>query len=89
MHLLHDRAALRERSAPARARVIITGHSHKPLIEMGDGVLFVNPGSAGPRRFKLPIAAGEIEIRPDRLHVRIVDLLTRRPLPGLIATLVI
>jgi hypothetical protein len=89
MYLLHDRAALRERGAPPRARVIIAGHSHQPLIESVDGVVFVNPGSAGPRRFHLPVAAGEIEIGADRLCVRIVDLLTCRPLPGFAATLVI
>ncbi|MFM0391322.1 metallophosphoesterase family protein [Paraburkholderia phytofirmans] len=38
--------------------VVVTGHSHKPMISERDGVLFVNPGSAGPRRFKLPISAG-------------------------------
>jgi len=37
---------------------VVTGHSHKPSISERDGVLFVNPGSAGPRRFKLPICAG-------------------------------
>ncbi|GAB2885879.1 metallophosphoesterase family protein [Paraburkholderia jirisanensis] len=39
-------------------RVVVTGHSHKPRIDERDGVLFVNPGSAGPRRFTLPISAG-------------------------------
>ncbi|MEW6340368.1 MAG: metallophosphoesterase family protein [Pseudomonadota bacterium] len=39
-------------------RVVVTGHSHKPLIDERDGVLFVNPGSAGPRRFTLPVSAG-------------------------------
>lgn len=94
MHLLHDRAALRASgSVPApRAgapRIIITGHSHQPLIESGEGVLFVNPGSAGPRRFKLPVTAGEIEIRADCVLVSIVDLLTGRALPGLSARLAI
>ena len=89
IYLLHDRTELRERAPPRKARVVVTGHSHRPLIETRNGVLFVNPGSAGPRRFKLPIAAGEIEIRTDRLRVRIVDLLTGRPLPGLSATLAI
>jgi uncharacterized protein len=42
--------------------VVVTGHSHKPLISERDGVLFVNPGSAGPRRFKLPISAGKLVI---------------------------
>jgi uncharacterized protein len=87
IHVLHDRAELAERPAPSGARLIITGHSHKPLIEAWEGALLVNPGSAGPRRFRLPIAAGEIEIRGERLHVRLLDLSTRRPLPGLSATL--
>lgn len=87
IHIVHDRAELAQRPAPGGSRLIITGHSHKPLIEAWDGVLLVSPGSAGPRRFRLPIAAGEIEIRGERLHVRLLDLSTRRPLPGLSATL--
>lgn len=87
IHVLHDRAELAERPPPSGARVIIAGHSHKPLIETWEGGLLVNPGSAGPRRFSLPVAAGEIEIRGERLHVRLLDLATRRPLPGLSATL--
>jgi putative phosphoesterase len=87
IHVLHDRAELAERPAPQGSRVIIAGHSHKPLIETWEGGLLVNPGSAGPRRFSLPVAAGEIEIRGERLQVRLLDLSTRRPLPGLSATL--
>ena len=87
IHIVHDRAELAQRPAPGGSRLIITGHSHKPLIEAWDGALLVNPGSAGPRRFRLPIAAGEIEIRGERLHVRLLDLSTRRPLLGLSATL--
>jgi len=87
IYVLHDRAELAQRPAPSGSRVIIAGHSHKPLIEMWAGGLLVNPGSAGPRRFKLPVAAGEIEIRDEHLHVRLLDLTTRRPLPGLTATL--
>ena len=87
IYVVHDRAELAERPAPSGSRLIITGHSHKPLIEAWDGALLVNPGSAGPRRFRLPIAAGEIEIRGEHLHLRLVDLSTRRPLPGLSATL--
>jgi putative phosphoesterase len=87
IYLLHDRAELAVRPAPSGSRVIIVGHSHRPLIEPWDGGLLVNPGSAGPRRFNLPIAAGEIEIRGERLHARVVDLSTGRSLPGLSATL--
>ena len=84
IHVLHDRAELAERPAPAGCRVIIAGHSHKPLIETWPGgALLVNPGSAGPRRFSLPVAAGQIEIRGDRLRVRLLDLVTHRSLSEL------
>jgi len=55
-------------------RVVISGHSHKPKIETHDGVLYVNPGSAGPRRFTLPIAAGELLIRGRSVVARVVNL---------------
>jgi uncharacterized protein len=87
IHVLHDLAALAERPAPSGSRLIIAGHSHKPFIERREGRLYVNPGSAGPRRFSLPIAAGEIAIQGERLRVTLVDLTSRRPLPGLRATL--
>jgi uncharacterized protein len=87
IYILHDRAELAERPPPRGSRVIIVGHSHKPLIETWDGGLLVNPGSAGPRRFSLPVAGGEIEIRGERVYVRLLDLLTHRPLPGLNAML--
>jgi putative phosphoesterase len=87
LYVVHDRAELAERPPPGGSRLIITGHSHQPLIERRGDVLCVNPGSAGPRRFRLPVAVGDIEIRGERLRVRLVDLLTRRPLPGLSATL--
>jgi hypothetical protein len=49
---------------PVRERfsVVISGHTHKPLIERRRGVLFVNPGSAGPRRFSLPISIGFLRL---------------------------
>jgi uncharacterized protein len=68
IHVLHDLSELDER---IKARVVISGHSHKPLIEENDGVLYVNPGSAGPRRFKLPIALGELKISRGRARARI------------------
>jgi uncharacterized protein len=54
--------------------IIVTGHSHKPLIERRGDVLFVNPGSAGPRRFKLPISLALLEIEEGRVDARIVQL---------------
>jgi uncharacterized protein len=55
-------------------RVVVSGHSHRPLVEERGGVLFVNPGSAGPRRFKLPIAIGELDIRGHQVTARTVRL---------------
>ncbi|HTV96462.1 MAG TPA: metallophosphoesterase family protein [Steroidobacteraceae bacterium] len=84
LYVVHDCNQLR--AAPAGARVLIVGHSHRPAIERRDGMLLINPGSAGPRRFKLPVAAGEIVIGRGVLEVRIVDLLSGSALPGLSAT---
>jgi len=55
IHVLHDLKQLAFDPAAAGIDVVVAGHSHQPRIERRDGVLYVNPGSAGPRRFKLPI----------------------------------
>jgi len=52
----------------------VSGHSHKPLLERRGGVLYVNPGSAGPRRFKLPIAAAELEVTGATVEGRLIEL---------------
>jgi putative phosphoesterase len=57
-------------------RVIVSGHSHKPSAEERNGVLYINPGSAGPRRFKLPIAAGELIVAGNTVSARTVDLMS-------------
>lgn len=73
LFMVHDLALL-PRHAPARsARVVVSGHSHKPLVQERGGVLFVNPGSAGPRRFKLPIAAGELLVDGEAVSARITQ----------------
>ena len=59
IHLLHDVAEL---DPNIHAHAVIAGHSHRPKIEMRDDVLFFNPGSAGPRRFTLPISLGRLRI---------------------------
>ena len=59
---------------PANIDVVITGHTHKPLIEQRDGVLFINPGSAGPRRFKLPIAVGLLHIDEHGVRGELIEL---------------
>jgi len=81
LYALHDLAQLRTDPPPADTRIVVSGHSHKPLVARREGgVLFVNPGSAGPRRFTLPISIGEAFIDGDAVSARIVDLLTGKDL---------
>lgn len=74
VYILHNLAELDLDPGAAGARVIVSGHSHKPSIEERDGILYVNPGSCGPRRFKLPISLGELIVAGDSVRARIVDL---------------
>jgi uncharacterized protein len=74
IHVVHDIADLRADVLTEGVRVVVTGHSHKPHVEARDGVLFVNPGSAGPRRFKLPISAGMLTIEGDRAEASLHTL---------------
>ena len=70
---IHDIAQLDIDPAAAGVQVIVSGHSHQPLIEQRDGVLFVNPGSAGPRRFKLPVAVAELNVNGRSVSARLVE----------------
>lgn len=72
LYVIHDLATLALAPAPAGIDVVIAGHSHKPRVETRDGVLYVNPGSAGPRRFKLPISAGELLVDGTTITPRLV-----------------
>jgi uncharacterized protein len=74
-YMLHDRHALDLDPAAAGFAAVISGHSHRPLIEWRQGVLYLNPGSAGPRRFSLPISLGLVTIREDALQPQLVNLL--------------
>ena len=73
VYVIHDLAQLGIEPGATGARVVVSGHSHRPSIEEREGVLFVNPGSAGPRRFKLPIAAAELIIDARSVSARIVE----------------
>jgi putative phosphoesterase len=73
IHVLHDISELNEK-ARADARVVVTGHSHKPLVAEREGVLFVNPGSAGPRRFSLPISVGELIVENGAVCAHILEI---------------
>ena len=72
--LLHNLAEIEIDPRAAGLDVVIAGHSHRPEIETRDGVLYVNPGSAGPRRFTLPIAVAQIEITDRGVEARIIEL---------------
>jgi putative phosphoesterase len=74
LYLLHDIADLDVDPAAAGFAAVICGHSHKPRIEWRDGVLFLNPGSAGPRRFKLPIALARLRISAAGLEPELIEL---------------
>jgi len=72
--VIHDLSQLGIDPDAEGVRVVVSGHSHKPLIEERGSVLYVNPGSAGPRRFKLPVAVGELIISGRRVSARTIEL---------------
>ena len=74
IYVLHDLAQLALDPVAEALRVVVSGHTHKPRIEERGSVLFVNPGSAGPRRFSLPVSVGELVIQDGAVSARIVEL---------------
>jgi len=72
--VLHDIAQLDLDPAAAGFAAVVFGHSHRPSIETRDGVLFLNPGSAGPRRFTLPITVARVRVNGRRMHPEIIEL---------------
>ncbi len=74
VYVLHDLGRIELDPAAAGFRVVISGHSHQPEIEERDGVLYLNPGSAGPRRFDLPISLGRLELDGSEARAELVEL---------------
>jgi putative phosphoesterase len=74
IYVLHDLAELDLDPAAAGFQVVVSGHSHQPSIEDRAGILYVNPGSSGPRRFKLPVAVAELEIAGKSVTARLIGL---------------
>ena len=70
-HVLHDLKEIDFDPAAARIDLVISGHSHKPDVHYQDGVLYVNPGSAGPRRFRLPISIATLWLTPSGMEARV------------------
>ncbi len=74
IYILHDVNALDLNPKAAGFAAVISGHSHQPKQEMKDGVLYFNPGSAGPRRFKLPITVGRLAIAGGNLNGEVLRI---------------
>jgi uncharacterized protein len=74
IYILHDLKTLDLDPVAAGFRVVVSGHSHRPRVEERDGVLYLNPGSAGPRRFTLPISIAHLKIAGSNVAAEIVKL---------------
>ncbi|QSA99084.1 metallophosphoesterase family protein [Methylococcus sp. EFPC2] len=74
VYVIHDLRELDIDPGSAGVSVVVSGHSHVPRIAEKNGVLYVNPGSSGPRRFKLPVAVGELILAGGSVSARIVEL---------------
>jgi len=74
IYVLHDLSRLAVDPRKADLAVVVYGHSHKPAIETRDGIIYLNPGSAGPRRFRLPITLARLTLSAASLHPEIVAL---------------
>jgi uncharacterized protein len=74
VYIIHDLAKLDIDPGSAGVSVVVCGHSHKPKIEEKAGILYINPGSCGPRRFKLPVSVGEVMVAGTSVSARTVEL---------------
>jgi putative phosphoesterase len=74
IYVTHNLADLDLDPAAAGYQVVVSGHSHQPKSESRGGVLFVNPGSAGPRRFNLPVSVGRLVVSGATVTSRLMDL---------------
>ena len=74
IYVVHDLAELDIDPAAGGFHVVVSGHSHQPAFNWRDDVLFINPGSAGPRRFKLPVSVATLTIAHEAITPRLVEL---------------
>jgi len=74
IYMLHDLGQLELKPEAAGFRIVIYGHSHHPKMEEKNGVLYFNPGSAGPRRFNLPVSMGRLTIGAGKVRAQLVEL---------------
>jgi putative phosphoesterase len=83
IYLLHDLKKLDLDPAAAGFRVVINGHSHQPALQERNGVLYLNPGSAGPRRFKLPVTVARMRLDASHVDAEIIELAVESPISAL------
>lgn len=74
VYMLHDRHALDLDPVAAGIAVVVSGHSHRPAMQWHKGILYFNPGSAGPRRFSLPVSVGSLTLTASAIEPRIHSL---------------
>ena len=74
IYMVHDRGQLDLKPESAGLNVVVYGHSHRPRMEEKSGVLYFNPGSAGPRRFRLPVSVGRLMIGAGKVGAELVEL---------------
>ena len=74
VHVLHDLNELEVDPAAEGIDLVIAGHTHRPRLEEREGVTYLNPGSAGPRRFRLPVAVARVRIQRGRPRAELVEL---------------
>ncbi len=74
LYMLHDLGQFDLKPVAAGFRVVVYGHSHQPKMEEKNGVLYFNPGSAGPRRFRLPVSVGRLTIASGKIRPELVEL---------------
>jgi len=74
IYMLHNLKEIDISPAGAGFQVVVSGHSHQPSITEQRGVLYLNPGSAGPRRFKLPVSVAHLEVMDQQVQARIIEL---------------
>ncbi len=74
IYMLHDLKEIDISPSGAGFQVVVSGHSHKPSVEDRRGVLYVNPGSAGPRRFTLPVSIAELRVTGGKVNADLITL---------------
>lgn len=75
IHVIHDLAWLADDIESRGVRVVVSGHSHRPRVETKGGILFANPGSAGRRRFSLPVSVGRLQLQGAEVTAELVTLM--------------